>query len=207
MNIGIIGPGPMALNLTIGWLKTGHQVVVGSRQPDARGGFSSQISGAKVVTVLEAIKSADVVVMATPFVAVAPLARQYAELLREKLVIDISNPYEHLPDNRISGAELTAQAIDNKPRVVAAFKTNTWETLLEPIDPNTGLQRDVFIAGDRIEDKKVVANLVEDLGFRAVDCGSLSRARILDGMVPLMTELDKQFTKGQHSLSWKLLGF
>ncbi len=206
MHIGMIGTGQMAAHLARGWMQAGHRVMVGSRQPEQRAAFARQVAGAALNTIAETIQAAEVVVLAIPYVGVVPLAQQYADLLRGKLVIDISNPYEHLPERRIAGAELTAQAIGNEARVVAAFKTNTWETLLEPVDPVTGVQRDVFIAGDSVDDKQIVVRLVEDLGFRPVDCGALHIAHILDVMVPLMTDLDGQYASRRHSLSWKLLG-
>jgi predicted dinucleotide-binding enzyme len=69
-------------------------------------------------------------------------------------------------------------------RVAAAFKTNFWQTLLEPVDPETGLVRDVYYVGDSDDDKAVVAQLIQDMGFVPVDCGPLRNARVLDGMVP-----------------------
>lgn len=202
MHISLIGTGRMASNLAQGWLKAGHTIRFGSRQPEGK----SPISGVIFTTHEEALKAAEVVVLGMPFIAVKPFAEQQANLLRNKLVIDISNPFENLPDNRISGAEITAQAIGAGARVVAAFKANFWETLLEPVDPQSGLARDVHYAGDNPQDKQIAAQLIADLGFQAVDCGPLRNARILDGMVPLIVELDRLYASGQHRLSWKLLG-
>jgi len=126
-----------------------------------------------------------------------------AAALRERLVIDISNPFDHLPDNRVAGAEVTRDAIGPGARVVAAFKTNFAATLLAPLNVD-GVQRDVLFAGDDEEDKRIVAGLIADLGFRPVDCGVLHNARILDGMVPLIIELDRRYG-GAWQTSWKLL--
>ena len=206
MRIGLIGTGPMSLCLSQGWSQAGHVVTVGSRQPGTRLDFARQVAGVDLSTILQTIQSSEIVIMAIPYIKVAPLARQYADSQRETLVVDISNPYEHLPEERIAGAELTAQAIGKGARVVAALKTNTWETLLEPIDPITGVRRDVFIAGDNFEDKQIVGQLVADLGFRPVDCGELHVAHVLDVMVPLMTTLDAKYARLSKNLSWKLLG-
>jgi hypothetical protein len=205
MHISIIGTGRMARHLAFGWLKAGHSVQFGSRQPDVKADILNQVPGATVDSNETALKAAEVVVIALPFTAVKPFAEQHANLLRNRLVIDISNPFRNLPDNRISGAEITAHAIGEGARVVAAFKANFWQTLLEPVDPKTGLVRDVQYVGDRDGDKAVVAQLIKDLGFRPVDCGALHNARILDGMVPLIVELDSRYGDGEHRLSWKLL--
>ncbi|UCC50891.1 MAG: NAD(P)-binding domain-containing protein [Anaerolineaceae bacterium] len=206
MHIGIIGTGPMALNLANGWLKAGHSIQFGSRQPQARNVVLSEAPGATLAPIVETLETTETVVLAIPFVAVEPFARQYASRLNNKLVIDISNPFKHLPDNRISGPEITAQAIGAGARVVAAFKATFWETLLEPVSPDTDTVRDVFYVGDDRVDKEIVAQLIKDLGFNPVDCGPLRNARILDGMVPLLLELDRRYGSDAHRLSWKLLG-
>jgi len=206
MHVGIIGTGRMARNLANGWLKAGHSLQFGSRQPQTKTDVLNEVPGASIASIEETLESAEVVIIAIPFVAVAPFARQHAGRLQKKLVIDISNPFEHLPDNRISGPEITAEAIGEEARVVAAFKANFWETLLEPVSPHANTVRDVFYVGDDGADKEIVAHLIEDLGFQPVDCGPLRNARILDGMVPLLIELDRRYAGGNHRLSWKLLG-
>jgi 8-hydroxy-5-deazaflavin:NADPH oxidoreductase len=205
MNIAIIGTGRMARQLALGWSRAGHTIFFGSRDPANKGDLLKQTPGATVVTAEAAISAAPLVVLALPFTAVAPFARDQAAALRGKLVVDISNPFDHLPDNRLAGAELTAQAIGPGARVLAAFKDNFWNTLLEPRDPVYNLVRDVHFAGDDVDDKQILALLIEDLGFRPIDCGPLKNARILDGMVPLMLELDRRYASSQGRSSWRLL--
>lgn len=203
MNIVIIGTGRMGSSLGKGWANAGHGITFASRSPEARSALTS-IPGAVVMSYEAALASGpDVVLVTLPYPAVEPFARQYAPQLRGPLVIDISNPFDHLPDNRIAGAEVTASAIGPGARVVAAFKDNFAATLLHPID-GQGRQRDVHFAGDSDADKQIVARLVEDLGFQPVDCGPLKHARILDGMVTLIIDLDRRYG-GQSQSSWKLL--
>ncbi len=160
----------------------------------------------KVVGQRECLDGADVVIITLPFAEVEPFARQNADALRGLLVVDISNPFDKLPNNDVAGAEITARAIGGGARVVAAFKTNFASTLLEPMGPG-GERRDIFLAGDSEHDRQVVAALARDLGFRPIDCGPLHNARILDGMVPLLLELDRRYAGGQTRTSWKLAGY
>lgn len=201
--IAIIGTGRMAVNLGVGWMRAGHTVVYGSRNPEMTPHLAEAAPGAALMGHNEALDGADVVVLAIPFGAVEGFAAHHAMALKHTLVIDISNPFDNLPDNRISAAEMTAAAIGAGARVVAAFKDNFHETLAEPVDKN-GVTRDVHYAGDSEEDKRIVKGLVEDLGFHPVDCGSLKNARALDVMVPLMVELDARYG-GRRRSSWKFL--
>ena len=202
--IAIIGTGRMASGLGSGWARAGHAVVFGSRSPATKGDLVSRVSNATVTTPEAALTDAEIVVLAMPYPAVEPFARANAAQLRGKVVIDISNPFSHLPDNRVAGAELTAAAIGAEAHVVAAFKANFAGTLGEPVDPK-GIWRDVHFAGDSDRAKTVVVGLIVDLGFMPVDCGALHNARILDGMVPLILELDRLHAGGAMHSSWKLL--
>ena len=195
----------MALSLGRGWHRAGHQVLLGSRNPQGRARDDTMLEGLQVSTIVEALDAHDVAVIALPFTAVEGFAREHARLLRGRVVVDISNPFGNLPDNRVAGAEITTAAIGSGARVVAAFKDNFWDTLLQPVD-GTGLVRDVHFAGDDEEAKLLVTRLVEDLGFHPVDCGPLKNARVLDVMVPLLAELDARHAGGGRRSSWKLLG-
>jgi NADPH-dependent F420 reductase len=202
--IAIIGTGRMATGLAAGWAARGHEVVLGSRDPAARAEVLARASGATLAGIDAALEDAEVVVLAIPFAAVEPFARARAAQLQGRLVIDISNPFGHLPDNRIAGAEITAAAIGPGARVVAAFKDNFWQTLAQPVGPH-GIVRDVHFAGDNEADKRIVTRLIEDLGFRPIDCGPLKNARVLDAMVPLMLELDERYNARARTSSWKFL--
>ena len=158
----------------------------------------------RLAATADAIHNAEAVVIGVPYGAVLGVIAPLRDLLKEKIVIDITNPMDNLPAEG-SGAQATAAAIGPGARVIPAFKATFHGTLGEPIDPATSMARDVFFCGDDSEAKEVVASLIEDLGFRAVDCGSLSRANLLDLMVPLIIEVDGRYNMGRSG-SWKLLG-
>jgi predicted dinucleotide-binding enzyme len=202
--IAIIGTGRMAQVLGRGWARVGHTIIFGSRSPERKAHIAAQVEGAQMADPPEALDGADIVVIAIPYGAVESFAHDYSLWLQGKLVIDISNPSDHLPDNRISGAEITARAIGSDAHVVAAFKANFWQTLLEPVDPS-GVVRDVHFAGGNAGDKQIVSQLIQDLGFCAVDCGPLRNARVLDAMAQLIVELDTRHASGARKASWKLL--
>jgi predicted dinucleotide-binding enzyme len=202
--ITMIGTGRMCSALGRVWARAGHSIIFGSRDPAGRADVIAGIPGARVVGIDEALAAAEVVVIGTPFTAVAPFAQAYAGQLRGRLVIDITNPFDNLPDNRVSGAELTAQAIGQGARVMAAFKANFWESFETPRS-SEGIVRDVHFVGGDEADKALLSRLITDIGFQPVDCGDLKNARVLDVMVPLLLELDRRYGANRHS-SWKFLG-
>lgn len=195
--IAIIGTGRMAEGLGMAWKAAGHSVTLGSRSPSVK----SEAAGLPVKSHGDAIRGAEVVVLALPYRAVEGFARAFSSQVISKLVVDISNPFDTLPDNRIAGAEITARAIGPGARVIAAFKDNFATTLFHPRDEQ-GRARDVHYAGDDKTAKRTFSKLVADLGFTPVDCGPLRNARALDAMVPLMIELDRRYD-GKGLSSWK----
>ena len=203
MNIAILGTGRMGTGLARGWIKAGHQVTFGSRDSSLNRATADRI-GAGIAGYTDAVRNAEAVVIGVPYGAVLEVIAPLRDLLKERIVIDITNPMDNLPAEG-SGAQRTAGAIGPGARVIPAFKATFSGTLGEPIDPATAMARDVFFCGDDNEAKEVVASLIEDLGFRAVDCGPLSRASLLDLMVPLIIEVDGRYNMGRSG-SWKLLG-
>ena len=192
MKIAIIGTGKMATGLGKLWSKAGHNVVFGSRDPAGRQGVVREVGGvSQVVTHDQAMSGAEVVVLTTPYLDVEPFAREHSDKLRGKVVVDITNPFDPVPAGGVSGPEVTAKAIGQGARVVAAFKTNFAGVLDQPVDAS-GVQRDVFYCGDDAVAKEAVRRLIDATGFRPVDCGTLKAARALDPMVPLMIEMDRR---------------
>ncbi len=201
MIISIVGSGRMAVALATVWNKLGHEVAIGSRDPNTARRRVPE--GITVTDVFSALSPAEVIVLAQNYAAVEVFCKEHAQMLRDKVVIDITNPLDHLADNRQAGAEITAAAIGHDARVVAAFKTNFAATIASPRNVK-GEVRDVLYAGDDAAGKDVVRMLITSMGFRPVDCGALHEARIIDGMVPLLIALDRA-TGGNGHTSWKFL--
>jgi len=199
LRIGIIGTGHMALGLGKAFLAAGHFVAYGSRRPETKNdfhevaGFESRIYGYQA-----AIDAGEVVIITLPYKEVTATARKFAGSLRGKIVIDITNPFDAQPNDGSSGAQVTAMAIGEGARVVAAFKTNFADTLTEPKD-SAGIPREVHYAGDDAEAMETVAELIREIGFKPIDCGTLAQGVVLDHMVPLMIRLDAK----QHASSRK----
>jgi hypothetical protein len=204
--IGIIGTGNMALALGRALLAAGHFVAFGSRRPESRDDFHEQVgTESRIYGIQAAIDAGEIVIITLPYATVAEAAEKFADSLRNKVVIDISNPFAHQPADGSSGAQVTARAIGDGARVVAAFKTNFASTITEPKD-SSGEPREVHYAGDDEEAKSVVAELIMGIGFKPVDYGTLAQAVVLDHMVPLMIRLDTEIHASSGKSSFRLAG-
>ncbi len=127
----------------------------------------------------------DVVVLAVYYRAVADVIAQRGEQLAGKVVVDITNPvnvetFDSLvvPADGSAAAEIAAALPQS--RVVKAFNTNFAATLASGTvgdQPTT-----VLIAGDDADAKSLLAGIVTGAGLRAIDAGSLRRARELEAL-------------------------
>ncbi len=127
----------------------------------------------------------DDVVLAVYYGAVADVVAERGEQLAGKVVVDITNPVNTetfdslvVPADGSATAEISAARPQS--RVVKAFNTNFAATLAAGTvgdQPTT-----VLIAGDDADAKSLLADVVTAGGLRAVDAGSLRRARELEAL-------------------------
>jgi NADPH-dependent F420 reductase len=127
----------------------------------------------------------DVVVLAVPYPALSQIVAARAESLAGKVVVDITNPLDFatfdsltVPADSSAAAELAAAL--PRSRVLKAFNTTFAGTLAAgSVGP---LTTTVLIAGDDADAKSLLAGIVSAGGLRAVDAGSLRRARELEAL-------------------------
>src|SRR5687767_489140 len=93
MKIGILGSGGVAQALAAGFLRRGHEVMLGTRRPDQLDGWAAQHPGARIGSFADAAGFAEVAVLAVKGdAAVAVVQAAGAQRLAGKTVIDTTNP-------------------------------------------------------------------------------------------------------------------
>jgi 8-hydroxy-5-deazaflavin:NADPH oxidoreductase len=160
--------------------KRGHHVsIANSRGPESLTALAAEI-GATPVSVVDAAKAGEIVIIAIPTEAVADLPPAlFANVRSSVVVIDISNYHPELRDGRIDAidrgmldSQWIAQQI-GRP-VIKAFNNILAKSLLEKGVPSGTKGRIALsVAGDSLDAKAAVLRLVDDLGFDPVDGGDL----------------------------------
>lgn len=206
MKVAIIGSGNVGTSVARGFRGIGHEVTVADVSREGLEAVAQKVDVATTESNSEAVKDADVVVLAVPFGVVAGVASEISHELGGKIVIDVTNPLKSdlsgLDTDGRSAAEIVQE---NAPeaRVVKAFNTVFAANQAEPeVD---GIQLDGFVAADDADAKKEVEGLLEKIGYRAVDVGPLSAARYLEGMAFLNIALNARNGWSWQS-GWKLVG-
>ena len=183
MRIGIIGAGEIGGALTRRFTALGHQVsVANSRGPESLAELAAE-TGAKPVTVVEAARSGEVVIVTIPEKNIPDLPRDlFAATPDSVVIVDTGNYYPRQRDGRIEAIEAgttesrwVAQQL-NRP-VIKVFNNIHAQDLLELGQPKGTPGRIALpVAGDDHEAKAVILRLVDELGFDGVDAGSLDES-------------------------------
>jgi predicted dinucleotide-binding enzyme len=179
LRIGIVGAGRIGATLARLFTEAGHEVMLAnSRDPSTLADTLAELGErAHAATPAEALRFGDVDVVSIPLFRVDDLP---TDGVAGKVVIDTNNYYAErdgqiaeLDDGSSSTSELLQRHIPDA-RVVKAFNAINWLNLARVGRP-AGTQGRVAlpISGDDADAKRVVAGLIDEIGFDVVDAGRL----------------------------------
>jgi 8-hydroxy-5-deazaflavin:NADPH oxidoreductase len=182
MRIGIVGAGHIGGALVRRLTKLGHEVsVANSRGPATLSALASE-TGAEAVTVQEAVRDKDVVVVTIPEKSVEVLPKDLFGAARpDTVVIDTGNYYPQR-DGRIEEIErgtTESRWVSNRlgRPVVKVFNNIYAQHLLDRGRPAGAAGRIALpVAGDDAKAKATVIHLLDELGFDGVDAGSIDES-------------------------------
>jgi 8-hydroxy-5-deazaflavin:NADPH oxidoreductase len=194
LKIGIIGAGNIGAALTRHFTRLGHDVVVAnSRGPESLAGLAKE-TGAKPGTVAEAARGRDLVVVTIPEGKVPDLPPGlFKNAPDDLIVIDTGNYYPRQRDGKIEGIEKglpesrwVEQQLGHP--VIKVFNNIYAEHLAKNGKPAGAPGRIALpVAGDSAKAKAVVMELVNDMGFDAVDAGGLDESWRQQPATPVYT--------------------
>ena len=177
MMIGIVGSGRIGGTVARLFVRAGHEVALSNSRGSASLTKLAASLGPKVraATVEEAIRFGEVVFLALPWIRRGTLSA-FARLCAGRIVVDATNPYSatgqvvDLGDT--TSSEEVARILPGA-RVVKAFNTMYYVTLGRGSKPSKEGRLVLFVAGDDRDAKKVVSQLIEEIGFAPMDTGGL----------------------------------
>jgi 8-hydroxy-5-deazaflavin:NADPH oxidoreductase len=185
VRIAIIGAGNVGGGLGRALGGVGHEVVFGVRDPDSTKTLAAlaEVGDAEATTPSDAVNGADVIVFALRPVAVPATVRDLPSL-DGRIVIDAMNRFDGDP-----GRSMTDELAELLPgaKLAKTFNTIGFENLATARDRQVPAA--MFVAGDDRDAKRVAMQLVEQIGFRPEDAGSLANAKPLEEMVKVWLAL------------------
>ncbi|WP_286856886.1 MULTISPECIES: NADPH-dependent F420 reductase [Sphingobacterium] len=206
MKIGIIGTGAIGGTIAKKMVDAGHSVKINNSQGAEKLKARAEELGASPATSEEVVKDVEVIVLSLPTLAIPSLPKNlFTNVPEDVIVVDTSNYYpfrdadiEEIKNGKVESVWVSEQL--GRP-VVKAFNNLLAETLAnEGKVEGTKNRIAMAIAGDDERAKKVIASLINDAGFDAVDSGSLSASwRHQPGTPAYCTELTAEELKQAFS--------
>lgn len=201
MRIGLVGgTGREGTGLALRWARAGHEVFIGSREAERGVAKAAELAAEHNITLtggdnLGACAHGEVVVVTVPYSAHAATFTSIREAVAGKIVVDITVPLKppkvrsvQLPAGQ--AAALESQAILGEgATVVAALHHISSEHLG---DPHHTFDCDVLLCGEK-DARETVAKLIEDLGLRAIEAGTLENAVALESITPVLLFINKKY--------------
>jgi predicted dinucleotide-binding enzyme len=188
MRIGILGSGVVARTLAGGFLKHGHDVTVGTRDPAKLTDWRKQHPDARVGTAADAASAGELLVLAVKGTAAsAALNLAGAPNLEGKVIIDTTNPIADAPPDH--GALRFFTSLDDSlmerlqreypaARFVKAFNSVGNARMVNPV--LKGGPPTMFICGNDEDAKRIVKAVLDQFGWETEDMGTVEAARAIE---------------------------
>lgn len=177
MTIAIIGTGNVGGALATNWAKNGHTILLGvQNQAQFKGMGLLSNPNTKALTIREAVSQAEVILIATPPMAIFDILEQCGDVTG-KIIIDATNSVRLSPDPYKTVYHCVVDK--TAAEVVKCFNSTGFENMLNPV--YSGVAIDMFMAGDSEKAKVVAAQLAKDAGFGScIDFGKSDKVELLE---------------------------
>jgi NADPH-dependent F420 reductase len=207
LKIAIIGgTGDQGLGLALRFVMAGEDVIVGSRDikkaetavdlmKDILG--SEDLPNLTAMTNPDAASKGDIIILTVPLQAQMVTLKSIKDNLNGEIFVDATSPLEGClggkPTRYVdlwegSAAERSAEFLGDNAVVVSAF-CNISASSLTTVDED--VECDCLVSGDDHESNLIVMELAEKIsGVKAIECGALENARIVEKLTPLLINLN-----------------
>jgi len=188
MKVGVLGSGEVAKTLASGFLKHGHEVMMGTREPAKLKEWTGKNPKGRVGSFAEAAKTGEMVVLAVKGTASAEALRAAgASNLSGKTVVDVTNPIADAPPTNCvlkfftSLDESLMERLQREfagAKLVKAFNSVGSACMVNP--EFKGGPPTMFICGNDAGAKKTVTGILEQFGWETADMGKVEAARAIE---------------------------
>jgi len=201
------GSGALGFGIAVRLGQAGVPIIIGSREEERAQQASQRakelvpdgnFTGAQNKA---AVKDVPIIILSVPFRNQSETLTNLKQVLEPgQIVIDATVPLAAAVSGKAfrslgvwqgSAAQQTAEMVPDGVNVVSALHTVSASALS---DLSHTLDEDILLAGDRKEDKRHVAKLLEKIdGLRCVNCGKLEMARITEQITPLLIAINSRY--------------
>ena len=196
------GRGAEGSGLAIRLARAGHQVIIGSRNPDKAAKMCTQLNdrlGSPLVTSMDnhgAATKAEIVVLTVPHAAQRTTVEEVRDALKGKILIDATVPLvppkvarvQLPPDGSAVAAVQTL--LGKSVRVVSAFQNVSAHQLT---DLEHEVNCDVLVCGDDIAARETVVELARGIGLRAYHAGPICNSVAAEAITSILIAINIRY--------------
>lgn len=182
--VAVIGLGNIGKTLAQNFVKSNRPVNIASQNPEDAKALAQELGSlATAAETGEAIKNADIIILAVWFNVIQELFEKYSNELQGKIIIDPSNPiaadekggFKKVIGDKESAGEINASNLPKNARLVKALGTLGAASLTASAF-QTPEKAVLFYATDDDEINETVEQLIADIGFDAFRVGGLNQS-------------------------------
>jgi 8-hydroxy-5-deazaflavin:NADPH oxidoreductase len=205
MKVGFIGAGKVTRAFGRHLITAGHSIVVSnSRGPETLADFVADLGPGAAAGTREQAVECDVVILATNWVSV-PEALKGIDW-RGRILVDATNAHmDPKPDISLEGVTRSRAALKGRTssEIVAEMAVGArlvksinnmpmiWIQDFSPNKPHTV----IFTSGDDAEAKKIVMDMINSIGFVAIDLGSLVKGGAMSEVGAPLSGIEFHFVR------------
>jgi predicted dinucleotide-binding enzyme len=205
MRIGFIGAGTLTKTFGRHLINAGHEIVVSnSRGPETLAGLVADLGLGATAGAKKQAAESDVVILATNWVNV-PAALKDIDW-HGRILIDATNAHmDPKPDISREGVNRSIAALNGRTSSEMVAELAVGAKLVKSISnmPMAWIQdfsshkpkTVIFTSGNDSEAKKIVINLIDSIGFVAIDLGSLAKGGAMHQVGAPLSGLDLHFVR------------
>jgi 8-hydroxy-5-deazaflavin:NADPH oxidoreductase len=180
MDIAIIGAGNVGRALAASMTRAGHHVSLAASHPERARQAAAETGATAAESSAQAVRGADVVVLAVPYGAVDAVAGEIAAEAAGKVLVDVTNPLT--PDYSGLAVEGTSAAEEIQRRLPDATVVKAFNTLFASNQASPRKDLQALVASDDEAARQQVLDLAGSMGFSPLAVGALKAARTLEAM-------------------------
>ena len=199
MKIAILGgTGALGLGLASRWIRSGHEVLIGSRTIESAKSACGKlnINEDQGMLNVDAASQAEIACLTVPFSFQLDILSEVKDALSGKILIDGTVPLVppkvmrvQLPDEGC--AAIRAQTyLGDSVQVISAFQNISAELL----QTDAEIDCDVLVCGDKRDSREQVIALVNDAGLTGWHAGPLCNSAAAEALTSVLIAINKNHT-------------
>ena len=199
MKIAILGgTGALGLGLASRWIRSGHEVLIGSRTIESAKSACGKlnINEDQGMLNVDAAKQAEIACLTVPFSFQLDILSEVKDALLGKILIDGTVPLVPPKVMRVQlpqegCAAIKAQTLlGDSVQVISAFQNISAELL----QTDAGIDCDVLVCGDKRDSREQVIALVNDAGLTGWHAGPLCNSAAAEALTSVLIAINKNHT-------------